>query len=206
VSLAAGAGERIWLAGFHPPGDSVSSACLKELIGAAEIQTGVRPRRQPERVSQRIAAQQVSLTRTRRLADQQQAKLKQLQQTHPTLTGKQYHTEQVLKGPISSKKQARLRAQADGWRIRLPRVMEHIAQAQSVLSAHQTRLAEQQAELAVLRTWQAQLAADNQANPDPPEIETRIDAGFASGENLTWLLEMGYAPNTKAPNARTTTA
>ena len=34
----------------------------------------------------------------------------------------------------------------------------------------------------------------------------RIDAGFASGENLTWLLEMGYAPNTKAPNSRTTTA
>jgi hypothetical protein len=34
----------------------------------------------------------------------------------------------------------------------------------------------------------------------------RIDAGFASGENLTWLLELGYAPNTKAPNARTTAA
>lgn len=33
-----------------------------------------------------------------------------------------------------------------------------------------------------------------------------MDAGFVSGENLTWLLEMGYCPNTKAPNDRTTTA
>lgn len=206
VSLSTSAGERIWLAGFHHPGDSVSSVCLKELIQAAELQTGVRPRRQPERVSQRIAAQQVSLARTRRLADQHQAKLKQLQQSHITLTGKQYHTEQVLKGPVSSGKQARLQAQADGWQKRLPRLLKQMAQAQSVLTAHQTRLVEQQAQLVVLRAWQAQLEADNQTNPNPPEIETRMDAGFASGDNLTWLLEMGYAPNTKAPNARTTTA
>ncbi len=33
-----------------------------------------------------------------------------------------------------------------------------------------------------------------------------MDAGFTSGENLTWLIEMGYCPNTKAPNAQTTTA
>jgi len=33
-----------------------------------------------------------------------------------------------------------------------------------------------------------------------------MDAGFTSGENLTWLIEMGYCPNTKAPNDQTTTA
>jgi hypothetical protein len=33
-----------------------------------------------------------------------------------------------------------------------------------------------------------------------------MDAGFTSGENLTWMIEMGYTPNTKAPNAQTTTA
>jgi hypothetical protein len=184
----------------------MSSACLKELIQAAEIQTGVRPRRQPERVSQRLAAQQTVVARTRRLADQQQAKLKRLQQTHTTLTGKLYHAKQLLKGSISSGKQARLQAQVDGWQKRLPRLMDQIAQAQRMLTTHRARLAEQETELVGLHTWQAQLEADNQTNPNPPEIETRIDAGFASGENLTWLLEMGYAPNTKAPNARTTTA
>lgn len=206
VSLAADARERIWLAGFHHPGDRVSSACLKELIQAAEGQTGVRPRRRPEWVSQRIAAQQTLIARTRRLADQQQAKLKRLQQTHTTLIGKLYHTEQVLKGPIASGKQARLQAQADGWQKRLPRLAEQMAEAQRVLTPHRARLAEQETELMGLHTWQAQLEADNRTNPNPPEIEARIDAGFASGENLTWLLEMGYAPDTKAPNARTTTA
>lgn len=206
VTLSPDQGERIWLAGFHHPGDSVSSTCLKELIQAAEVQTDVRPRRRPERVRQRIATQQTILARTRRLADQHQAKLKRLQQSHTTLIGKQYLTEQVLKGPISSGKQARLRAQVDGWHKRQPRLVAQIAETQRVLTTHRARLAEQESELVGLHTWQAQLETDNRTNPNPPEIETRIDAGFASGENLTWLLEMGYAPNTKAPNARTTTA
>lgn len=206
VSLSPPAGARIWLAGFHHPGDTVSSACLQELVQAAEAQTGVRPRRRPDLVSQRIEAQCAVIARTRRLVDQHQARRQRLQQTHTTLTGKRYHAQQVLNGPILTGKQARLQAQADGWQKRLPRLDEQIGQAERVLAAHQTRLAEQEAELVALHTWQAQLAADNAANPNAPEIEARMDAGFASGENLTWLMEMGYAPNTKAPNGRTTTA
>lgn len=206
VSLSPSTGPRLWLAGFHHPGDTVSSACLQELVHAAEAQTGVRPRRCPDLVNQRIEAQRAVIARTRRLADQQQAKLQRLQQTHTTLTGKHYHAEQVLNGPIPAGKQARLQAQADGWQERLPRLGEQLAQAERVLAAHQARLAEQEAALVALRQWQAQLAADNAANPNAPEIEARMDAGFASGENLTWLMEMGYAPNTKAPNGRTTTA
>jgi hypothetical protein len=206
VSLSPRAGERIWLAGFHHPGDTVSSACLQELVPAAEAQTGVRPRRRPDLVAQRIEAQRTVIARTRRLANQHQAKLQRLQQTHTTLTGKQYHAEQVLGGPISLGKQARLRAQADGWQKRLPRLAEQIAQTQRIVGGHQARLAEQEAEVVTLHAWQAQLEADNAANPNAPEIEARMDAGFASGENLTWLLELGYAPNTKASNGRTTTA
>jgi len=206
VSLSPPAGARIWLAGFHHPGDTVSSACLQELVHAAEAQTGVRPRRRPELVHQRIEAQHTLLARTRRLAEQQQAKLQRLQQTHTTLTGKHYHAVQVLNGPISSGKQARLRAQVKGWQKRLPRLEAQIAQTVRVLARHQARLAEQAVALAALHTWQARLEVDNVANPHPPEIEARMDAGFASGENLTWLLEMGYVPNTKAPNGRTTTA
>jgi len=206
VSLSPPAGPRIWLAGFHHPGDTVSSACLQELVHAAEAQTGVRPRRRPELVGQRIEAQRTVIARTRRLADQQQAKLQRLQQTHTTLTGKRYYAQQVLNGPIPAGKQARLRAQADGWQKRLPCLETQIAQTQRVLDRHQDRLAEQEAALVALHQWQAQLEADNCANPNAPEVEARMDGGFASGENLTWLMEMGYAPNTKAPNGRTTTA
>ena len=120
--------------------------------------------------------------------------------------GKCYHAEQVQKGPIPAGKLALLQKQVAGWHKRLPRLAKQIALAQRVLAGHQTRLSEQEIQLTQLRAWQAQLTADNQANPNPPpHIEARMDAGFASGENLAWLMEMGYWPDTKAPNGRTTT-
>lgn len=207
VCLSPPAGERIWLAGFHHPGDTVSAVCLKALVQAAEAQTGVRPRRRPELVAQRIEAQQTSLDRTRRLANAQQTKLARLLQTQTTLIGQLYHAEQIEKGPIPSGKLVRLRAQVAGWHKRRPRLAEQIAQAERVLVGHQARLREQEAELARLRVWQVQLETDNASNPNPPALITaRMDAGFAAGENLAWLLEMGYAPDTKAANGKTTTA
>jgi uncharacterized coiled-coil protein SlyX len=199
--------ERVWLAGFHHPGDTVSAACMQDLIRAAETQTRIRPRRRPELVQQRIAAQQDSLRRTQRLLDQQQARLTQLQQTQRHLIGKMYHANEVLKTPISPAKSARLQGQVAGWHKRLPRLEQQIATATRVLAQHQTRLTQQRVALADLQAWQAQLEADNCTNPDPPPYcEARMDAGFVSGENLTWLIEMGYSPNTKAPNDQTTRA
>jgi hypothetical protein len=207
VCLSPQDGERIWLAGFHHPGDTVSGACLKELVQAAEAQTGVRPWRRPELVDKRIHQQIAALARTRRLFDQQQTKLVDLQATQTHLIGKCYHAQQIQKAPISTGKRARLERQIVSWQKRLPRLSQQVARAQAVLGAHQARLAEHDAELARLRAWQAQLETDNQANPNPPaQVMARMDAGFAAGENLAWLLEMGYELETKAANARTTTA
>lgn len=198
---------RIWLAGFHHSGDTVSSACLHELVRAAETQAEVRPRRRTELVQQRIEAQGEGLARTRRLITQQQEKRDHLRQTQTRLIGQVYHAEELRKGQISRQKSARLQVQLAGWRKRLPRLEAQIVQAERGLIKHQSRLTEQESALGQLHAWRAQLEADNRTNPDPPPyIEVRMDAGFVSGENLTWLLEMGYCPNTKAPNDRTTTA
>jgi hypothetical protein len=198
---------RLWLAGFHHPGDTVSAVCLKELVRAAEAQTHVRPRRRTELVQQRIDAQVEVIARWRRLADQQRTKLDDLHQTAQTLIGKVYHAQQTLPEAISPAKSARLTAQIEGWQKRQARLAAQIAQCQLVWVKHQTQGAEQEHVRADLQTWLAQLVAENQSNPDPPlYVEARMDAGFVSGENLTWLLEMGYCPNTKAPNDRTTTA
>jgi len=199
--------ERVWLAGFHHPGDTVSSACLQELVRAAEAQSQVRPRRRTELVPQRIEAHGVVMARTRRLVRQHQANLERLRQTQTRLIGQVYHAEELQKSPISRQKSARLKAQVTGWHNRLPRLAMQIVQAEQVLAKHQTCLTEQESERARLQAWLTQLETDNQTNPDPPPyVEARMDAGFVSGENLTWLLEMGYCPNTKAPNDRTTTA
>jgi hypothetical protein len=204
VCLTTAAGERWWLAGTHHPGATVSAACWQELIRAAEASTGVRPRRRPELVTQRIVQQQASLTRTRRLMEQQQTRLEHLRATHTEVTGKCYHAEQFQHGPLSPGKQARLEHQVQQWRKRLPRLATQITHAERVLADHQARLQVQETDLAALQAWQAQLEADNRDNPNPPEVEARADAGFASGENLTWGLEMGYSLNTKAANGHTT--
>lgn len=207
VCLSLDGGDRVWLAGFHHPGDTVSAVCVQELVEAAEVQTGVRPRRRPELVQQRLEAQRERLARTRRLLNQQQSKQTHLQQTQRTLHGKVYHAEQVRKGPISRQKAAVLKKQLAGWRKRLPRLETQLTNSQRVLSKHQRQLLDQETALTALLAWQAHLETDNRTNPNPPPyVEARMDAGFATGENLTWLLEMGYCPNTKAPNGQTATA
>jgi hypothetical protein len=207
VCLSSLTQERVWLAGFHHPGDRVSVTCVQELIHAAEAQTGVRPRRRPELVRIRIEAQQEIVTRTQRLLEQQQQALTRLQQTHTELIGKVYHTEALLKEALSAQKSAHLQQRVVSWRRRLPRLEKQMATCQHVIAKHQMRLTEQQTILNDLQAWRVQLEQENLTNPDPPAYcEARMDAGFTSGENLTWLIEMGYCPNTKAPNDQTTAA
>ena len=207
VCLSGARGERVWLAGFHHPGDTVSSQCLRELVAAAEAQAHVRPRRRTELIQQRLAAQEESIARMRRLLDQQETKAARLRQTRQELMGKIYHTEQLQKGPISRKTGLFLKKKLQSWRKRLPRLEAQIAQAERAMGTHQSQLSKQLGSLTDLLAWQAQLEKDNRTNPNPPAyVEARMDAGFASGENLTWLLEMGYCPNTKAPNGQTATA
>jgi hypothetical protein len=207
VCLSPAGEARLWLAGFHHPGDTVSASCLKDLVRAAEAQTEVRPRRRTELVQQRLAAQHDLVARTRRLIKQQQTKLRHLQQTQTELIGKCYHATQQRKGAPSRKKRAVLKAQLIRWEKRLPRLEAQLLKCQQVLTKHQAHLQEHTKALTELQVWLTQLEADNRTNPDPPAyVEARMDAGFVSGENLTWLLEMGYCPNTKAPNDRTTTA
>lgn len=206
VCLSSPRRERLWLAGFHHPGDTVSVTCVQELIRAAETQTGVRPRRRPELVQNRITAQQDVVNRTHRLLEQQQQTMTRTQQTHTALIGQVYHAEVLLKDGLAVSKAARLQQQVTYWQQRLPRLEKQLATCQRIIAQHQTRLAEQQTILNDLHAWRVQLEQENQTNPDPPTCEARMDAGFTSGENLMWVIEMGYYPNTKAPNAQTTTA
>lgn len=62
----------------------------------------------------------------------------------------------------------------------------------------QQRLSHLQEQVLALDEWLAYLDADNLANPNSVTITVRIDAGFSSGANLTWLIEMGYTVLTKA--------
>src|SRR2546427_1799551 len=59
-----------------------------------------------------------------------------------------------------------------------------------------------QAQVAQLRTYRDQLAADNAANPTPRRIILRLDGGFGDAALLAWLYEQGYDFVVRAHNHR----
>jgi hypothetical protein len=199
-------GTRLWLQGFHHPGDTVSATCLQELVRAAEAQTGVRPHRRTDLLRQRIATQQTELTRPQRLLDQQQAKQQQLHQTQLRLQVHIAQAAQAVKKPISTAKKKRWQAAIQKWQQRVPRLAHQLATSERVLARHHATLLQLRAEGAVLQQWLTQLEADNRTNPDSPTCRVRMDSGFGSGANLAWLIEMGYEVDTKALGAKTTQA
>ena len=198
--------ERLWLSGFHHPGDTLSTHCVQELIQAAEAQCGVRPRRRTELLQQRLAAHAALMQRPQRLLAQQQAKHIQLQQTRERLREQTWQAMQVQKTPISSGESARLRKRCQAWQARLPRLEKQLAVCERVSLQHQATLTALTQAGVQLQDRLKQLEADNRTNPEPPHCEARMDSGFSSGANLTWLIEMGYQVNTKATGGLTTTA
>jgi hypothetical protein len=206
VCLSTQTHERLWLAGLHHPGDTVSSRCVQALIHAAEAQTGVRPRRRTELLRQRIAQHQLQLQRPQRLLTQQQRRQQHLHRTQQRLREHIFQAAQAQKMPVLTGKAARLAQQAQGWRKRLPRLEQQLAACEHLIAHHQQQLHQLSQEQAHLQDWLKQLEADNHTNPDPPTCEARMDSGFSSGANLSWLIEMGYRVNTKAPNDKTTCA
>jgi hypothetical protein len=206
VCLTTHTGERIWLNGFHHPGDTVSASCLQELVRAAEVQTHVRPRRRTELVAQRMAATEKLMERPRRLLAQQEAKRTQLCQTELRVRVQIAQAEETLKKPVFTVRSERLRKRWQAWQARLPRLEKQLTNCESACTHHQTYLNELTTRVTELKTWLAQLEADNRTNPDPPVCEVRMDSGFSGGAQVAWLIEMGYQVNTKAPSDKTTVA
>jgi len=71
------------------------------------------------------------------------------------------------------------------------------------IARQQQTIDEHQAALLSLEAWSVSLDTDNRANPNPVPMVVRLDAGFSTGLNLTWLIEMGYTVLTKAHHSST---
>ena len=112
--------------------------------------------------------------------------------------------EQTLKKPVITVRLERLQEQLKAWQARLPRLAQQHTDCERAIVHHQTYLIELTQQVTDLQTGLAQLEADNRANPTPPTCEVRMDSGFSGGATITWLIEMGYQVNTKAPSDKTT--
>ena len=197
---------RLWLDGFQHPGNTVSGNCLKELVLAAEHQAGVRPRRRPELVAQRIAALQPLLQRLEAVCQRQTATLTDLQAQQTEWLGRRYVLEQQLKKTTDLAQKERVSKQFLTLGQRLDKLPTHLAQRQAVLMRSRERWQQALAQQASWHAWRSHLEQDNRQNPNAPICVCRQDAGFCSGENLTWQIEMGYQVETKSSSGKLTTA
>lgn len=208
---------RLWLEGFHHSGDTVSVECTEELIRGAEAQACVRPRRRVELVDQRLETLAQEIAQRQRWACRQDTKRAQAETTCEQLRAQipllQQEVQERLAWhqetgrpvkPHSLLNQTRRRLAYYGRR--LVGAEKRIEEATRIAAQHRRRVRELQADYEELKVWRAQLQADNDANPNPVIIFIRLDGGFGSGLNITWLIEMGYIPYTKAYNNSVTQA
>ena len=197
---------RIWLDGFHHPGDTVSVNCLKELVLAAEQRAGVRPRRRPELVSKRIKGLQPPLHRLEKLCSRQTVTLTDWQAKQTEWLGRRYVLQGQLTKITDPAQKGRLSKQILNLGKRLDKLPTQLSQRQAVLTRSRERWQKALAEQARLQAWCCQLEEENRQNPNAPTCVCRQDAGFCSGENLTWQIEMGYQVETKSTSGKLTTA
>src|SRR5438128_124971 len=76
VSLRSPTYGRMLLTSQRHPGDTVPGTCLHELVQAAEAATGVRPRRRPELVAERLPAVGAALQAQYQQVDRAEARVR----------------------------------------------------------------------------------------------------------------------------------
>lgn len=204
---------RLFLAGFHYPRNPIALPRLQEMILTAEARLGRRPRRRPELIKKRLKLVKEKIKQRQRWLQAQLDRKRALLDQMDTLPGKVGRLENEVAALEASyeaggrevkpySRLARARRRLASVRKKLARTPERLQQAEQVVATHRERLDELQAEYAVLKAHQVQLEADNAANLDPVKVIVRLDAGFGTDPNVTWLIEMGYIVYTKAFSAQ----
>jgi hypothetical protein len=199
---------RRWLAGQHHPGDTVSTACLLDLLGAAEARLGCHPRRRPDLLDVRIAAQQArcaaATTDAQQIATALGTVAAQRAQVHTDQQQVQRRLARLTDYPVSPQQEgpcgalSQAQQQQAALTQRATRLTQQYRRRLDRQRQVQTQIQQLQADLGPLQQRRAELAAQNAAQPEAPRCRLRMDAGFCSGEILTAVLELGYEVETKA--------
>jgi hypothetical protein len=206
---------RLFLAGFHHPRNTVSLPRLQKMVGAAEAALRRRPWRRTDLVKQRLQAldQTINQRQDWLLAQvDQQKKLLVRMDTLPLeiarLEAEVTEVEASYQAQDRPERKhshlAKARRRLASARKKLDQAPQQLQKAEQAAATHRQRLEQLQTERGQLAAHLAQLQADNQTNAAPVRIILRVDAGFGTGPNITWLIEMGYLVYSKAHNAQVT--
>jgi hypothetical protein len=209
TSLVCERWERLMLTLQRYGGRTSSAECLQAAVREVEELLQVRPRRRVELLQRRRQEMVLQLEQLQVKLDGNQHQQKGLRtriraakaetkqhQGEVACLEAEYKAQGRSERPhcqLAKRRRKWLAAQkreARGWR--------DLKKSQNRADRIQQQISEKQEELLALDEWWAYLEADNMANPNPVSIVLRIDAGFSTGPNLAWLIEMGYTVLTKA--------
>jgi hypothetical protein len=214
TSLVCERWKRLMLTLQRYAGRTKSAECLQAAVQEVEQLLRVRPRRRVELVQERRCG---LLARDQEL----QAKLDRTLQAENGLwqrTGEAKvearelrieiaHWEAVyqVQGRQESGhcRLAKARRKLTSAQQREKRAWRDLKKLQCKRDKQQHKMDQLQNELLSLDEWLDYLEMDNQTNFNPVSIVLRIDAGFSTGPNMTWLIEMGYIVLTKAHHGGT---
>jgi len=196
-------------------GRTLSAECLQAAVNEVEALVQVRPRRRVELVQGRRRAMGDHLDHLETKLDHQQQQENVLWGRIRTARGKikAYESELVaLEANYQAKgwverphsKLAKTRRKLEATQKREMRAWRDLQKVQAKTTRLHQQISQQQKTLLAVDEWLASLEGDNMANPTPVAIVLRIDAGFSTGLNLTWLIEMGYTVLTKVHHSATT--
>ncbi len=194
---------RLWLANHLHPGDTVSMTEAQALVLAAENRTGRRPRRRTELLASRLTQSKTGLDKIHRKVDSSFDKhqdaemavkdtanlLREWGQEARSLTAEY---ERQNRQPTSHSQLTRAKQKVATYTKRFPRCQKGLKVAERRLTRHEAQYDEAKVLVDRLQSHYQQLQADNAANPHPIQAVFRLDGGFASRENIYWLIEMGY--------------
>ena len=214
TSLVCERWKRLMLTLQRYPGRTLSAECLQAAVHAVEELLGVRPRRRVELIRKRrgalaarIQASEEALDGTRKAEGlfwqrirESQGEIEGFQSTIADLEVA-YQAQGREERPHSRLAKARRKLRSAEKHER--RAWRDLKKQQRKRDRQQRELNELQDELCALDERLSYLETDNQTNLNPVSIVLRIDAGFSTGPNLAWLIEMGYAIRTKAHHGST---
>ena len=217
VSLVSETYGRLWLAGTHHPGDTVSSTQAESLVLAAESRIGLRPLRRTDLLEKRIAdyAPIVETVQKRFKTQQENAEIAQerLKQAQIQLGEVEKELESVEQMYQVHQRPERPTSRLALLRKRLLAAQQCCASRKKIVQVEKDKLAKTQArvhgvlaEINALRKRLKHFQEENQANQQPIEAEFRLDAGFGSYANIALLIEMGYEVYTKPHGNKTAQA
>jgi len=215
TSLVSEQWQRLLLTLQRYSGRTLSAECLQAAVREVEAVLQVRPRRRVELVQARRQEMVVQIEQLQAQWDRNQqeqgglwprirdaqAEIEQCQAEVSRLEN-EYQTKGWLERPHGQL--AKMRRKLSAAQKRKVRAWRDLTKLHHRAERLQQQINQSQEALLVLDEWLAYLEADNMANPNPVSMVVRIDAGFSTGPNLTWLIEMGYTLLTKAHHSSST--